>query len=315
MPTEPIRWETVPCPLCGSAADTDFFHAPGDDGLDYRLGQCAACSLVYTNPRPDAASIARFYPEDYSPYQPPRRQRTGFLRRLRGRVGLRGEKALSDRIPVRPGGVLMDYGCGSGWFAAQMRARGWKAVGMDFSAHAAAAARTNFGLDVIHGMLPHPAVAAGSLDAVTLRAVLEHVHDPRQLLGAVYAALRPGGWVYASVPNLASWGFRAFGRAWFPLDPPRHLLHFTPETLRRAVEGCGFAVEAVATLGHTKWMGYSVERAAKDRPAWWVRACRVRLVRSAVTRWTRWTNQADDLAILARKPLTAAGAAPLRVAA
>lgn len=315
MPTDPIRWETVPCPLCGAASDREFLRATGDDGVVYRLGQCAECGMVYTNPRPDRASIGHFYPEDYSPYQPPSRRRTGFLRQLRGRLGLRGEKTLSDRIPLRSGGVLMDYGCGSGWFAAQMRDRGWNAIGMDFSSHAAAAARKNFGLTVIHGMLPHPAVARESIDAITLRAVLEHVHDPRLLLGAVRDALRPGGWVYLSVPNLASWGFRAFGRSWFPLDPPRHLLHFSPETLRRVVEGCGFVVEAVSTMGHTKWTGYSVERAAKERPSWWVRLCRLHLVRSAVTRWTQWTAQADDLVLLARKPETASSSAPARQAA
>ncbi|MDB5313197.1 MAG: ubiG 1 [Gemmataceae bacterium] len=302
MTPPPIRWETVPCPLCGAADDREFLRTTGDDGAEYRLGQCAACGMVFTNPRPDESSIARFYPEDYAPYQPPRKRAGGFRRALRARIGATGEKTLSDRIPVRPGGVLMDYGCGSGRFAARMRDRGWQAVGMDFSPHAVAAARKNFGLEVIPGTLPHSAVAAGSLDAVTLRAVLEHVHDPRRLLGAVSAALRPGGWVYASVPNLASWGYRAFGRAWFPLDPPRHLLHFTPETLHRVVEGCGFRVEAITTVGHTKWMGYSVDRAARENPRWWVRLCKFRPVRSALTCWTQWARQGDDLAVLARKP-------------
>lgn len=302
MPTAEINWETVPCPLCGSADDRDFLRTTGDDGRDYRLGRCGRCGMVYTNPRPDEASIARFYPEDYSPYQPPRRVRGGFLRSLRERLGLRGPKTPCDRIPVRPGGVLMDYGCGSGWFAAQMREKGWRALGMDFSSHAAAAARKNFGLDVIHGTLPSPHVPPGSLDVITLRAVLEHVHDPRQLLAAAFDALRPGGWVYISVPNLASWGFRSFGRAWFPLDPPRHLLHFTPDTLRLAVEGEGFAVESVATLGHTKWMGLSVDRTRADGPRWWMRLLRVHPVRSLITRWTARTGQGDDLALLARKP-------------
>lgn len=306
MPTAPINWETVSCPLCGETGDREFLRTTGDDNVEYRLGQCGECGMVYTNPRPDAASIAQFYPEDYAPYQPPTRIRSGAFRALRSRLGLRSEKGLTDRIPHRAGGVLMDYGCGSGWFAAQMRDRGWEAVGMDFSQHAADAARKNFGLKVIHGVLPHPTVPSGSMDAITLRAVLEHVHDPQQLLGAVYDALRPGGWVYASVPNLASWGYRAFGRSWFPLDPPRHLLHFTPTTLRRAVEGCGFEVEAMTTIGHTKWMGYSVDRAMRDQPRWWVKLSRIHLIRSAVTRWTRWTGQADDLAILARKPATAA---------
>ena len=34
--------------------------------------------------------------------------------------------------------MLLDYGCGAGSFAAQMRGRGWNAIGMDFSPHAPA---------------------------------------------------------------------------------------------------------------------------------------------------------------------------------
>ena len=307
MTPDPILWETVACPLCGAAGDRDFLRAPGDDGATYRLGRCAGCELVFTNPRPDAASIARFYPADYAPYQPPKR-RGRLLRRLRERLGVRGERSLVDRVP--PGGVLLDYGCGSGWCAARMRGRGWDARGMDFSAHAAAAARRNFGLEVVHGALPHPAVRPGTVDLLTLRAVLEHVHDPRRLLAAVFDALKPGGHVYVSVPNLAGWGYRVFGTSWFPLDPPRHLLHFTPDTLRRAVAGCGFVVEAVTTIGHAKWVGYSAAKPGGG--AKWVgRACRLRPARSLFARAAQWAGRGDEVALLARKP----DAAPLRRAA
>jgi SAM-dependent methyltransferase len=311
MEFAPIRWETVSCPVCGASADRDFLCASGDGGREYRLGQCDCCSMVYLNPRPDESSVAALYPPEYAPYQPPARRRRRFLRSARDRFGLR-ERNLSDRIPLRPGGLLLDYGCGSGWFAAQMRDRGWYAVGMDFSPHAVEAARRNFGLTAIHGRLPHPAVPSGTADVVTLRAVLEHVHDPGKLLAAVSDVLRPGGWLFVSVPNLSGWGFRRFGRSWSQLDLPRHLLHFTPATLRSLVERHGFAVERAATPGHTKWMRLSLDLAAKDGPRWWVRACRVHLVRSALTRWTSWTGQGDELALLARKPLTVA---PLRRAA
>lgn len=305
MECAPIRWETVPCPACGASADRDFLRAPGDGGHEYRLAQCGRCAMVYLNPRPDESSVGAFYPAEYAPYQPPARRRRGFLRGLRDRLGLR-ERNLSDHIPLQPSGLLLDYGCGSGWFAAQMRDRGWNAVGMDFSSHAVEAARRNFGLTVIHGSLPHPAVPPGSADAVTLRAVLEHVHDPGKLLDAVFDVLRPGGWLFVSVPNLSSWGFRRFGRSWSQLDLPRHLLHFTPPTLRALVERHGFTVERTAMPGHTKWMRMSLDLAAKVGPRWWMKACRVHLVRSALTRWTGWTGQGDELALLARKPETAA---------
>jgi SAM-dependent methyltransferase len=296
-----IRWEQVVCPACGGDED-EFLRAPGDDKTEYRLAKCRRCELVYTNPRPDVASIGQFYPADYVPYQPRELHKSGNLRGLRDRVFRRGERTLADRISVVPDGRLLDYGCGSGRFAAKMRDRGWNALGMDFSAHAANAARRNFGLTVIHGDLPHPDVPPGSLDAATLRAVLEHVHDPGRLLRAVFDALKPNGHLFVSVPNLAGWGFRTFGAAWFPLDLPRHLLHFTPDTLRRVVTDAGFVVDAIKTRGHVKWMGYSAERARKWRPRWWTPAARLRLVRSALTSWTEWLDHGDDLGVLARKP-------------
>jgi SAM-dependent methyltransferase len=290
MPTDAIHWETIPCPLCGTADDREFLRTTGDDGRAYRLGQCTVCEMVYTNPRPDAASIGAFYPQDYSPYQPAIAKEA------------KPSRSLSDRIPVRPGGTLLDYGCGSGKFAARMRNRGWNAVGMDFSEYAVEAARRNFNLKAIRGMLPHPMVPTESLDAFTMRAVLEHVHDPRSLLSSAFDALRPGGSLYISVPNIASWGYRTFGPAWYCLDVPRHLLHFSATTLRKAVEDRGFVVSAIETGGHTKWMGNSARRATRVSPSILSRLCTIRLLRSAVTRWTQWTDQADDLTLLAVKP-------------
>lgn len=307
-----VRWERVACPACGSADEDEFLRAPGDDGIEYRLAKCRSCALVFTNPRPDAASIGRFYPADYAPYQPKKPRSRGPREWVFGPR----ERTLADRIPLPPGGRLLDYGCGSGRFAAEMRDRGWDARGMDFSADAAAAARANFGLDVIHGDLPHPAVPPGSLDAVTLRAVLEHVHDPVRLVREAAAALKPGGYLFVSVPNLAGWGFGAFGPAWHPLDLPRHLLHFTPDTLRRVVTSGGLTVEAVKTRGHGRWMVFSADRAKRFRPRRWAEAVRrVRLLRSAVTTLTEWRDRADDLCLLARKPDTGALEVPLRRAA
>jgi SAM-dependent methyltransferase len=283
-------------------------RATGDDGREYRLGRCRECGFVFLNPRPDKATVGLLYPADYSPYRPHASRRRTLSRRIRDSLIGRGERRLSDRIPLLPGGKLMDYGCGAGSFAAEMRDRGWNALGMDFSPHAAATAREHYGLRVIEGTLPHPAIPSESLDAITLRMVLEHVHDPLHLLQAAADTLRPGGWLYVCVPNLAAWGFRVFREAWFPLRLPWHLLHFTPESLRQAVETCGFQIEEIATAGHSNWMGWSVERAARERPGSWLRMAKSKVIRSALTRWTRWKGEGDELCLLARKPATLAPA-------
>src|SRR5262249_51053432 len=157
---------------------------------------------VFLNPRPTEDAVGLLYTADYPQYQPPKRVHSGKLRALKRKLLGRPETTLAHRIPVRPGAVLLDCGCGAGAFAAEMRDRGWDACGMDFSPHAAAAARAHYGLRVVEGTLPHPEVPPGSLDAITLRAVLEHVHDPTKTLAAAFDALKPGGWLYLSVPNL-----------------------------------------------------------------------------------------------------------------
>ncbi len=309
-----VRWEQTACPSCGSHDEEEFLRAPGDDGVEYRLAKCRRCAMVFQNPRPDEATVGLLYTEDYPQYQAPARKHS-MLRALKHKLLGHAEKTLADRIPVTPGGRLLDCGCGAGAFAAEMRTRGWDAFGMDFSPHAAATARSHYGLRVVEGSLPHPEVPPGSVDVITLRMVLEHVHNPAKMLGAAFDAMKPGGWLFVAVPNLAAWGFGAFGPAWFPLRLPWHLLHFTPDTLSRAVATNGFTIDTVATKAHTRWMGYSVDRARKSRPRWWLGAARVRFFRSVLTNWTQWRGQADELSLLARKPDVKATEMPVRHAA
>jgi 2-polyprenyl-3-methyl-5-hydroxy-6-metoxy-1,4-benzoquinol methylase len=90
------------------------------------------------------------------------------------------------------------------------------------------------------------AIAAGSVDAVSLWHVLEHVEDPGTALRAVRAWLAPGGVLLVGVPNLASWQARLAGPRWYHLDLPRHRTHFTPTGLEALLEASGFTVERAA---------------------------------------------------------------------
>ena len=73
------------------------------------------------------------------------------------------------------------------------------------------------------------------LDAVTLWQVLEHIGEPLPLLRRVRSLLKPGGLLVASVPNIEGLSAVLTQERWWGLDVPRHLVHYTPHTLRRAV--------------------------------------------------------------------------------
>jgi 2-polyprenyl-3-methyl-5-hydroxy-6-metoxy-1,4-benzoquinol methylase len=167
----------------------------------------------------------------------------------------------TDRLKVRrllaarrldAGARVLDVGCNVGSFLAALRARtGCAVVGLEPAPIPARYAREHFQLDVREAFLEEAAdsFAPASFDAITLWHVLEHLRAPRRELQIIHALLKPGGTLIVEVPNFADPLRRLFGSSWAYVDVPRHLLHFTPRTLRMVLEHAGFAVSAVERDG------------------------------------------------------------------
>jgi 2-polyprenyl-3-methyl-5-hydroxy-6-metoxy-1,4-benzoquinol methylase len=329
-----VVWEDIPCPLCGKRDEQPVIelHSP----ILYRVVRCRRCRMCYSNPRPNAASIGQFYPEAYGCYQVPKPKIRWWaaarakLHQLATRHRLGTPPALTGRwqkllaalaapwfappatsmtsLPYHGQGRLLDYGCGSGWYAHRMHELGWDVTAMDFSAHAAATVHRHFGLPTLVGALPHPDVRPGSFDVITMGAVLEHVHHPHRVIAAAAEALRPGGYLVVSVPNFASWGARRFREHWWCLGPPQHLLHFTPTTLQRLLADHRLEVRRVQVMVHAGWLRrtLSMARAGGDRSLL-VKLCRSRLATSLLSRWVDWRGEGDCILMVAHR--TAAGVA------
>lgn len=139
------------------------------------------------------------------------------------------------------GARLLDIGCGNGTFLWNMRSLGWQVCGVEQDPLSAAQAQSA-GLDVRVGSLQQQSLAAGSFDAITAFHVIEHLHDPVGTLRCSYKLLKPGGYMTLATPNLDSCGYQHYGPAWLGLDPPRHLVLFTENSLRQTLEDCGFVV-------------------------------------------------------------------------
>jgi SAM-dependent methyltransferase len=79
-----------------------------------------------------------------------------------------------------------------------------------------------------------------SYDAVTMSHVIEHVYDPLAPLQECHRLIKPGGKLVVLTPNIDSFGHRNYGADWVALDPPRHLLLFSPVSLAAAAWRIGF---------------------------------------------------------------------------
>lgn len=333
-----ITWEYTACPGCG--ADEPIVEVDVRDvteAVPVNVVRCGACSLGYLEPRPTPETVGRLYPDDYTCYHAHSNGRTRRWRdaveqsHLRVAFGHPGPVTPADRvrsllsplvvrrrlqrsewIRYRGEGRLLDVGCGSGEFLQRMQARGWNVEGLDISADHCARVSANIGAPVHTGILPGADLEPERYDVVTFWQVLEHVHDPIATLAAARTLLAPGGSVVASTPNFASWSRGRFGRQWIGLDPPRHLILYTPETLAAIFEKAGYRVARVTDFAMDGW----IRQSAKDRPQRDARLYTNKQAAAAMAWWTERRGRADNLLIEAVADTESARAAdPARRAA
>ena len=227
--------EAVVCAICGADAWTPHLRRLVDhlSGERFDVDRCSGCGILATRPPPPPGQVERYYPPRY------RGNRHSFTGGFRDRLRCR---AIEGCFPRGFRGRLLDVGCGSGTFARLMRARGWDVAATEIDGPTVDRLRT----DGIDAKRPADAEAdgfgGGPFDAVTCWHVLEHVVDPAHLVGWVATQLVPGGAFQATVPNVACWQARLFGRRWMHLDVPRHRHHFTPTTFASLLAGAGLTV-------------------------------------------------------------------------
>jgi SAM-dependent methyltransferase len=241
-----------------------------------------ACDVAWLDPRPIDEDLGLAYAGYYTHGGAPRR-RSGRLGRMDavlyrkvsgivGRMaGVDAERARSDVLYLdrRPPGVLLDVGCGDGEVMRRLERLGWRALGTDPDARAVDAARAR-GLDARRGHLEEVGLAEASVDAITMRHVVEHLPDPRGTLAECRRLLRPRGCLVLSTPNVRSLGHRLFGAAWRGLEPPRHLQLFSPRALGILALEAGFdRVEAFSSAAGAEYIldtSIALRRLRRGRP-------------------------------------------------
>jgi SAM-dependent methyltransferase len=275
MSDAPLRVEPVACPLCGGRRTT-VLHTERDLALGvpgrFHVARCNDCGLLHQNPRVRLEDFARMYPPHYGPHA--RDPQLSRLLRRRGRIvravlatrlgyrhlpteDLRWHERLRAALAARKirrafppwtgAGRLLDVGCASGGFLQQMATVGWEVAGVEFDPEAAAKALKVTPRVFVGDPVDAP-FAPGSFDVITAFHVLEHLPEPRRALERMLGWLAPGGLLVVEVPNANAFVPRVFGRYWSGFDYPRHLVHFTPRTLRAMVERAGGRV-----IGEWHW--------------------------------------------------------------
>lgn len=232
----------VNCPVCHGRDEERFLQVPDRFSPEltprYTLVRCRRCGLVYLNPRPHEEMSAIFYQhEAYTPFTSTHQQHSVFDRLYRA-LRLFNNRWKRQKIErLRPEkGSLLDVGCGTGEFLLEMAKSGWQVRGVEKDARAAAYAVESLELRVVAGGIERLPAMPASFEVVTLWHVLEHLYDPHRTLMQIRDLLKVGGLLVLAVPNVESIDAKVYRDSWVAFDAPRHLQHFTLQTLRTLCE-------------------------------------------------------------------------------
>lgn len=120
--------------------------------------------------------------------------------------------AMLALLPEVAGARVLDAGCGDGWYAQQLQARGARVTAVDGSERMAEHARRRLGgaVDVFVADLGGPLefAADASFDGVVSGLALEHVRDWDALFAELRRILAPDGWLLFSAQHPAFTGAR-----------------------------------------------------------------------------------------------------------
>ncbi len=242
------------CPVCAESSFDPFLTCKDytSSGKVFDIVKCQSCGFTFTNPRPEVKDLWQYYKsEEYISHTDSNKGSLNRLYQLVRKYTLLKKLQLVVKLIGRPGLkhplTLLDIGCGTGAFLAVCKNAGFSCTGIEPDPDARNLAIKNSWSNVMDetelGNLQ-----PGSFNLISLWHVLEHVPDLNQRIEQVKELLMPTGRVIIAVPNRNSYDAKLYQEFWAAYDLPRHLYHFTPDTIRAIFEKHKMVVDQILPM-------------------------------------------------------------------
>ncbi len=222
------------CPVCNSASISNKFSAEDYtvSHQQFEIWQCGNCSLQFTQGAPDASSVGDFYQSDnYISHTDTHEGLINKLYHFVRKTTLKRKLRLIKQTTGIQKGNLLDIGAGTGAFANIAKEDGWNVTALepDAATRQRAADLYKIQLQDTAALFQLP---ANSFDAVTMWHVLEHVHELHACIEQIKLLLKEKGRALIAVPNYTSYDAKVYAKYWAAYDVPRHLYHFSPDSVK-----------------------------------------------------------------------------------
>lgn len=178
------------CPVCCETqgrTETSYLGRGQYRSFEYEYLACAVCGSLFVHPMPDQSVLSEMYGPDYLDLHYSAELDGGMSNSETARELAEAVRLL---VSFKPGGRVLDVGCGAGRFLDAARRAGLRPEGYEWQPATAQVAANATGVKVHTGSLN--ALEAG-YDAVHLADVLEHHPKPIDMLLQARRLLAPGG--------------------------------------------------------------------------------------------------------------------------
>ncbi|HHE33245.1 MAG TPA: class I SAM-dependent methyltransferase [Chlorobaculum parvum] len=243
--------ESAPCPFSGSREFTPLLQVPDRfnlHGNSWQLVRCNTSGLVMLNPRPAPDEMAAHYPaESYDPFLNQTNSRS-----LRDKAYLTiSNLLLAGKARMVMKGIskpavetqMLEVGCSTGRLLVRIHKDfsipAENLWGIEPNQNTASAAHAAGLVHVTETELPDSDFDC-RFDRIVFWHALEHLHRIGENLDKAHELLDANGQLIIALPNIQSHDARRYGANWIALDAPRHLYHFTPDTLEALLNRHGF---------------------------------------------------------------------------
>jgi 2-polyprenyl-3-methyl-5-hydroxy-6-metoxy-1,4-benzoquinol methylase len=238
-----VSTQEVACPLCAARVPMISHFKNGAD----RIRKCPACSVAFVYPHVSGPELLSQYSPNYFRERYDSLQQSEYLNMKSWQNKIAMCLGQVDRLRGAKTGLLLDVGCGKGWFLEAARERGWQVQGVELCAEVAKETMERVGTQVYIGNIFDVELPSETFDLVTMFDVIEHLEAPIEALRICYRILKPGGALALSTPNLCGLGCRLLGARAFAVWPDEHIFYFGPASMKRALHLADFTDIEIAS--------------------------------------------------------------------
>jgi 2-polyprenyl-3-methyl-5-hydroxy-6-metoxy-1,4-benzoquinol methylase len=234
------------CPICSSTVFDDYIETSDftTTAESFRIVKCSGCQFLITNPRPTNETISRYYlSEKYISH-------TGGRSTLIDRIYLAARRLTLDLkyqllSDYHQEGSVLDYGCGTGEFLHYLKQKNWTVQGVEPSDTARQKANGLLDQKVAPSLADIP---TQEFQVITLWHVLEHIHELNETIQTLKKLLHKDGTIFIAVPNYESADAKRYEKHWAAYDVPRHLWHFSKDTMTQLLHRNGLHVRKIEPM-------------------------------------------------------------------